>query len=174
VLRALGAFLFAIAMGIGASVQIPLPWTPVPITLQTFVLFLGASLLGRHYAIQMIAWYLALGGMGWPLFAGGASGWAAILGPTGGYLIGFVASAAWIGYMQSRVTGLGTQIGLYVGSSIILFAFGTTWLAYALGLSVSQALWAGVMPFIPGDLLKNVIAATIVQSGWQYCSKNQQ
>jgi biotin transport system substrate-specific component len=163
VARMMAALACAVLLGVAASVQIPLPWTPVPVTLQTFVLFAAAALLTRHYAIQMTAWYLVLGIVGLPFFAGGAAGFGVLVGATGGYLFGFVAAAGWIGYLQRYVTGYWSQCMLFLSASCILFTVGATWLAMSLGLGVEQALMAGVVPFLPGDVVKVAVAAMVVQ-----------
>lgn len=170
-LRALGALAGAIAMGFVASIKIPVPWTPVPITLQTLALFIGAATLGRHFATQMILWYLGLGVIGLPFFAGGASGWAVFMGPTGGYLVGFLLAATIIGYGQPRVRGFWTQSLLFAMASALLFTCGFSWLAFSLKLTLHQALWAGVIPFLPGDLLKILIASFVLRSQARF-SKN--
>lgn len=153
---ALGA---ALLLAVAASVKIPLPFTPVPITLQTLVLFLGAALLQRHYAIQMVAWYLGLGMAGAPFFAGGASGLLAMAGPTGGYLIGFLAAAAWIGHWQHRVTGFATQWILFFTASLWLFGCGLLWLGIVTHATLIQTITLGFIPFIPGDIIKITLAS---------------
>lgn len=166
VVRAVVAVIWAVFLGVGASVAIPLPWTPVPITLQTLVLYTGAALLGRHFSLQMVLWYLALGGMGLPFFAGGTAGWSPLFGTTGGYLVGFGVAATWIGYWQPMVRSLRQQIFLFSTASGWLFACGVTWLALSMDISLSKALMAGFLPFIPGDILKIVMAAGLL-SGWR-------
>lgn len=170
-LRALGALTGAIAMGLIASIKIPVPWTPVPITLQTLALFIGAATLGRHFATQMILWYLGLGMVGLPFFAGGASGWAVFMGPTGGYLVGFLVAATIIGYGQPKVRSFWTQGLLFALASALLFTCGFSWLAFSLKLTLQQALWAGVIPFLPGDLLKILIASSVLRARAKF-SKN--
>lgn len=168
--RALGALLFAALIGVGASIRVSLPWTPVPITFQTLFLFLGAALLGRHYAAQMVGWYLTLGLCGAPFFAGGAAGWAVLVGPTGGYLAGFLVAALWIGYGQSHVRGVWTQVGLFLSASCLLFACGASWLGMSLHLGFVKTLWAGVLPFVPGDLLKIALATVTLHGGRKFFS----
>lgn len=153
---ALGA---ALLLAAAASVKIALPFTPVPITLQTLVLFLGAALLQRHYAIQMVAWYLGLGIAGAPFFAGGTSGLLAMAGPTGGYLIGFLVAAAWIGHWQHRVTGFATQWMLFFTASLWLFGCGLIWLGLVTDSTPMQTITLGFTPFIPGDIIKITLAS---------------
>lgn len=161
VLRAIGAPIFAILMAVGASVYIPLPFTPVPITLQTLVLYVGAALLTRHYAGQMAVWYLGLGVVGAPMFAGGAAGLAAIAGPTGGYLVGFLAAALWIGYMAPRIDRWWQWFGTFICASIIIYVLGIAWLIHVLGKGWTEGLALGVYPFLIGDLTKNIAATGV-------------
>ncbi len=161
--RALVAFFFALAIGLAAQIRIPLPGTPVPMTLQTLALFIGAALLGRHYATQMAAWYVGLGAIGLPMFAGGAAGAGVLIGATGGYLIGFIAAATFIGYLQPHVRTIVTQLGLFFAASLIIFLCGASWLAIALHLTAQQAIGLGVLPFVAGDLLKITLACAAIR-----------
>lgn len=164
VVRMVGALLFALLMAVGASLYIPLPFTPVPITLQTLVLYVGASLLGRHYAAQMAGWYLGLGALGAPMFAGGGAGVAVFAGPTGGYLIGFLGAALTIGYLAPRA-GRWWQLLLVFGlASLIIYSCGVTWLAMTLGKGPREGLLLGCYPFLLGDLMK-IIVATATMTG---------
>ncbi len=155
----------ALLLGVAASVRIPLPWTPVPITLQTFVLYLSAALLSRHYATQMATWYLVLGLAGLPLFSGGSAGWGVLVGPRGGYLVGFILAATLIGYLQKRVTNYWSQVAVFFLASVVIFIFGASWLSFSMHLGFQQSLVAGVLPFIPGDIAKVLTAAAILHFG---------
>lgn len=157
--RHAGALVFAILIGLGASWRIPLPFSPVPLTGQTLFLMFGAAVLTRHYALEMIAWYLAFGILGVPFFAGQGSGLAYLLGPTGGYLFGFIITAGVIGYCipfceKSRVQ----QFFLILIAGQLLFIPGIYWLKISLQLTWAEAVVKGFLPFIVGDLLKVVLA----------------
>jgi len=160
--RVVGVALFAGLTALGAFVRVPLPFTPVPVTLQVFFVLLSAVVLGRSAAISQ-ALYLALGAAGLPLFTGAAGGFAHLLGPTGGYLLGFVA-AAWVtGSIARRYRGTAdTLLALLLGIAIIYFC-GTLQLALLLHLSPWRALQLGVLPFIGADLLKAAAALAVAR-----------
>ncbi len=142
-----------------AQAQIPLQ--PVPVTLQTFgVLLIGAALGSRRGALTMLA-YAIEGAAGLPVFAGGTSGIAKIVGPTGGYIIGFIFAGLLVGWLAERGwdrTPWMMALAMIAGN-LVIYSFGASWLAYWLH-SFSLALHFGVYPFLIGDLLK-VIAAAI-------------
>ncbi len=164
ILLTLGA-LFVAAL---AQVKIPLPFTPVPITGQTFaVLLVGAALGGKLGAASLTA-YLALGLMGLPFFSGGASGVQTLFGATGGYLIGFVLAAYLTGALAER--GLEreakTSFLPFLAGSLVIYACGVGWLAFSLG-SLNKALALGLLPFLPGDALKLIAASLALPAAWK-------
>ena len=139
---------------------------PVPVTGQTFAVLLAGALLGsKRGALSQLA-YLAQGAIGLPVFAGGMGGVAYMLGPTGGYLMGFVAMAFVVGWLVERGWDrhvITAALAMAAGG-VVLYALGLSWLARFVP---GQALLAtGLMPFIPGDLLKLALAATLLPSGW--------
>lgn len=142
-----------------AQLAIRLPWTPVPITGQTLGVTLIALLWGRKRAMATILSYLALGALGLPIFAMGKSGLT--IGPTSGYLIGMTIATYWMGTLSDRGwTRIWWQSYVTAFSgSLIVFIFGV------IGLSLfvpTQSLWiTGVLPFLPGDFLKTLIASLI-------------
>lgn len=141
-----------------SQVAIPLPWTPVPITGQTFAVALVSLLWGRKRGIAVLLTYLAIGGLGLPVFAMGKSG---LFGPTIGYLFGMMFASYWVGYLSDKGftnTYLKTLIAAYSGSAIV-FIFGVFGLSFFLPKEV--LLMAGVIPFLPGDLIKNLLASAI-------------
>lgn len=149
-----------------AQIAIPLPFTPVPITGQTFGVLLTGAILGSRRGALSMALYLLEGVSGLPVFAGGASGPERLLGPTGGYLLGFVA-AAWVtGYLCERGWDrrvLSAALAMGIGNGVI-YLFGLPWLACFIG--PASALMAGLWPFTPGDLIKIALAALALPSGW--------
>jgi len=158
-----GSLLVALA----AQVAVPLPFTPVPVTAQPFaVLLVGAALGARRGALAMLL-YLAEGAGGWPVFAGGAFGAARLLGPSGGYLVGFVPAAFVTGALAERgwdrrfVT---TWAAMALGSAA-LYACGLPWLARFVGADRAVAL--GLAPFLVGDVLKQLLAALALPFGWR-------
>jgi biotin transport system substrate-specific component len=148
-----------------------LPISPVPITGQTLgVLVVGAS-LGALRGGAALGLYLLWGAIGLPFYAEGRSG-VELLGvasATGGYLWGFVVAAAVIGYLAQRGwdRNLGSSIGAMLIGQVIIFAFGVTWLARAIGVSGIEALELGLYPFVVGDLIKLLIAAGALPLAWK-------
>jgi biotin transport system substrate-specific component len=147
---------------LSAKINLPLPY--VPMTLQTLVvLMIGAAYGWRLGAATMIA-YLAEGAAGLPVFAGPVGGLAPLLGPTGGYLIGFVAAAGITGWLSERgwdrsVPRLFVAMG---AGHIVILALGFVWLAYGLRLGADKAWLVGVAPFIAASLVKNALGAALV------------
>ncbi|WP_322801905.1 biotin transporter BioY [Thermoflexus sp.] len=167
VLLILGGSLFTALM---ARIAIPLPFTPVPITGQTLaVLLTGAALGSRRGALSMAA-YVLEGSLGLPVFAGGAAGLKRLTGPTGGYLVGFIAAAFVTGWLAERGWDrrpLLAALAMLIGNAVI-YLFGLPWLAMFLGgfLGPKGALALGLLPFIPGDLLKLFLATLLLPSAW--------
>ena len=160
--RGLAVTIFIILTTLSAFVRIPLPFTPVPLTLQTlFVLFSGA-LLGRRLGVFAQTGYLLLGLTGLQVFTGFGSGALYLLGPTGGYLVGFVLSSFVSGslFLETKHRWPNTFLRFLCADFIILLS-GALWLKVYLSCSFNQALLLGFVPFIPGDLLK-VSLATVV------------
>lgn len=160
-----GALLVAAA----AQVQVPLPFTPVPLSGQTLAVSLvGASLGARRGALSLVL-YLLAGAVGLPFYAGGEGGLAPLLGPTVGYLVGFVGAAALIGAMAERRADRRplTAFFSFLAGSAVIFACGVAGLMLTLDLSLSEALVQGVLPFLPGDLVKSALAAGLLPGTWR-------
>jgi biotin transport system substrate-specific component len=155
-----------------AQVEIPLGFTPVPLTLQTFsVLLVGATLGARLAAASMgLSWAMGLGGL--PFCAGGTGGWDAGTGATLGYLVGFVAAAAAVGALAERRQdrSFATSLPAMLLGSAIVYAFGSVWLSIDLGVPLAtgerNAISLGVAPFLVGDAIKTVIAAACTSAAW--------
>lgn len=148
---------------LGAFVEIPLPFTPVPLTLQTLFVLLGGAWLGRSWGAGVQGAYLALGGLGAGVFAGAASGLVHLTGPTAGYLWAFLPAAALVGrcYPSAARRGLLARVALFAGADALVLASGAAWLGWLLHLSPAQALLMGVAPFLPGEALKVALAAQL-------------
>ncbi len=153
--------------------QLRLQIGPVPITGQT----LGVLLLGAAYGARLGALttgtYAVLGVAGLPLFAGGGSGAAYLLGPTGGYLVGFVVAAALLGALAERGwdrTFARAAVAMLVATAVI-YLLGVGWLTAALGGDFSQALTVGLAPFVVGDLIKLGVAMTLLPTAWRLLGK---
>lgn len=150
-----------------AQVSVPLPFSPVPITGQTFAVLLVGAALGARRGALTLALYLVEGALGLPFFAGGTGGVARLLGPTGGYLFGFVAMAAVVGALAERGwdrRGRSAWLAFLLGE-VVLYLCGLPWLAHFVGWEKALAL--GLLPFIPGDVLKAVLAGVALPAAWR-------
>ncbi len=156
----------SVLTALAAQVSIPLPFTPVPITGQTFAVLLVGAALGSRRGAASMALYVAQGLAGLPVFAGGKAGLAVLFGPTGGYLIGFIAAAFLTGWLAERGWDrrpLTTALAMILGN-LVIYLFGVSWLAAFVG--VSKAPLLGMVPFIPGDLVKIVLATVALPGAW--------
>lgn len=148
------------------AAQIVIPIGPVPITAQTFAVLLTGALLGSRLGAMAMIVYLTEGAFGLPFFSGGTSGLPHVLGPTGGYLVAFPAAAFVTGAFAENgwdKSFLSAVVAMAVGSAIIILA-GWAWLSQFMGLGV--AFHAGVKPFVIGDIVKIVLAAAVLPTGW--------
>ena len=158
-----GVFVLAVL----AQVEIVLPFTPVPITGQTFgVLLLGAAYGSKRGAATMIA-YIVAGGLGLPFFSGG-SGLRILTGATAGYLAGFVIAAYVIGLLCERGLERSVRTSLipFLAGTLIIYACGVAWLSVVVG-GFGKALTLGVLPFLPGDAVKLIAAALALPAAWK-------
>ncbi len=153
---AMGVAIFTTLTTLGAFVRIPLPFTPVPITLQTFFVLLGGAMLGATAGSSAQSLYLILGASGLPIFAGARGGLFHLAGPTGGYLIGFVLAAYLVGKMVERKNSLISLILAMLAGTGVIYFFGGLQLASLLRIGIRETLYLGVIPFVPGDILKFV------------------
>jgi biotin transport system substrate-specific component len=155
------ASMFGAGTAVGAYVLIPFPL--VPITLQTLFLNIAAALLGGNLGALSQVVYLLLGIIGLPVFAGGKAGIGVLFGPTGGYLIGFIAGAYVIGKLVEvkENPGFLWTAGSMVAGLILIYVFGAIQLSLFAKLSLKKAISIGVLPFLTGDGLK-IIAATLI------------
>jgi len=153
-------------VALSALVQIPLPFTPVPLSLQTFAVLLAGAALGSRRGAASMALYLLAGAAGVPWFSGHQSGWAFA---SFGYVVGFVA-AAWL---AGRLAEAGADrkvlesTGLLVVGNVVIYAFGVTGLVASTGMGLSTALAKGVAPFLVGDLIKIAVAAALLPAAWK-------
>lgn len=144
-----------------APLSIPIPVSPVPITLTNLVLCFGLFILPWKQLCLSYIVYMLLGLCGLPVFSGFSGGLGKLAGPTGGYLIGFLFLILIGGFFMTLSDGqhqlLFALAGLVLGS-LVMYLFGTLWLAFQMHLTFIQALFAGVIPYLPGDILKIVLA----------------
>jgi biotin transport system substrate-specific component len=150
-----------------AQLQLVLPFSPVPITGQTFAVLLLGALYGSMRGPATVMSYLVLGAMGLPVFAGGAFGIARLVGPTAGYLVGFLGAAFVVGLLSERGwdrTPWSAAISMIIGNGIIYLS-GVLWLSRFVGWSA--VLSTGVLPFLAGDALKIALATILLPAGWK-------
>ncbi|MBT3338597.1 MAG: biotin transporter BioY [Anaerolineae bacterium] len=157
----------AILVTLLAQIKIPLPFTPVPLTGQTFAVLLVGATLGSKRGAASLTFYTALGALGLPIFAGGAAGMAYLSGATLGYLIGFIVAAYLIGRLAERglERSLRTSLLPFFVGTIVIYLFGAGWLAMLFG--IEKALTLGVLPFLIGDAIKLVLAALALPATWK-------
>lgn len=169
----ISVLLFAVSsMYLLSQVRVHIPWTPVPITGQSFGILVIAASLGFRRGMTSVLSYIGLGAIGLPVFAGPASGMAYLTGATSGYLLGFVAAAAIIGWLVDNTQYFKkhrTSIGLFFIGHVVIFAFGSMVLSQFIGIN---AVWAqGVLPFLPGALLKTILASACVPAFYKFINK---
>ncbi|HEX6463272.1 MAG TPA: biotin transporter BioY [Vicinamibacterales bacterium] len=156
-----------------AQVSIPLPFTPVPFTLQPMVVLLGAAALGARLGASAQILYLAAGLAGLPVFAASPAlpqGLARLLGPTGGYLMSYPFAAFLTGYLAER--GLDrrylTSVAAMGAGLAVIFTFGVSWLAFGVPhAGLSAAVASGLVPFLPADVVKVFLAAAVLPAAWK-------
>ena len=172
----LGALLVVAGIGVlTASAWLSVPFFPVPLTMQTLAVLLVGGLLGPKRGLAAVAGYLALGLAGAPVFHGGLGGPAVLLGPTGGYLVGFLPAALLMGLAARwalrgarQLRPLGQLLVLAAGAvsaEVAIYCLGVPWLALFAGLGLGEAAAVGFVPFLLGDLLKAAVAVGAVRGG---------
>ncbi|MEN9202130.1 MAG: biotin transporter BioY [Thermostichus sp. DG_1_6_bins_120] len=178
VLLVVGGSLFVAVL---AQVRIPLPFTPVPITGQTFGVALVGAGFGARLGFLTLLLYLLEGLVGLPVFAGGNSGLSYLAGPTGGYLLAFPLAAGLMGWLVQRlgVDRHAAKMGAaMVACSALIYLLGATWLGVWLNQNVGptslmQVLQKGVFPFLIGDAIKMALAALLLPVTWRWLGRQQ-
>ena len=157
------ASLLAALTAVGAYIAIPIG--PVPIVLQNLFVYLTGLLLGSRWGLMGIGAYLLAGAVGLPVFAGGKGGIGHLIGPTGGYLLGFLPAVALIGMITERNEGklLFALTGLIAGT-VVIYICGVTWLSIITGMTIVKSLVVGMVPFLIGDAIKITAALFIAKS----------
>lgn len=145
---------------IAAPFSIPIPVSPVPLSLTNFMIFLAVYILGMKSASVCVILYLILGAAGLPVFSSFSGGLAKLAGPTGGYLAGFILLALLQGFFLEHFPEkkYAAVPGMILGMAVC-YTFGTTWLAWQTGQSFTASLSLGVLPYLPGDAVKIIVAA---------------
>jgi biotin transport system substrate-specific component len=157
------AALFAALTAVGAFLALPIG--PVPIVLQNLFVYLAGLLLGVRWGLASVGIYLLAGICGLPVFSGGTGGIGRFLGPTGGYLIGYLPAVFLIGWIAEKAgrRPMGDVAAMLFGTAV-LYACGLLGLKLLTGLSWPKALAAGMLPFLPGDAVKIVVAVPIARA----------
>jgi biotin transport system substrate-specific component len=167
VLVAVGVTLIALS----AQISIQLPHTPVPITGQTFAVLLVGGAYGASRGFATMAAYLVVGGIGYGVFAQHSSGWDVLTfsSATGGYLVGMLVAAGLVGWLADRGWDRRARLSLptMILGNVVIYAFGATWLAHALGVGAQQAWDLGIKDFLIGDAIKIVLAAGLLPAAWK-------
>jgi len=162
----------SLLIALSAQLQFVLPFSPVPITGQTFAVLLLGALYGSKRGPATVLTYLALGVMGLPVFAGGTFGVARLVGPTAGYLVGFLAAAFVVGFLSERGWDRKpwtTAVSMIIGNGMIYVA-GVLWLSRFVGWQA--VLSTGVLPFLAGDALKIALATILLPTGWKLIGRS--
>jgi biotin transport system substrate-specific component len=172
--RALAVVFVTVLTIVAAQVSVPLPFTPVPFTLQPMVVLLGGAALGSRLGMSSQILYIAIGLAGLPVFAASPvlpQGFGRLLGPTGGYLMSYPIAAFVAGYLAERGFDrryLTSVIAMAAGLAII-FACGVAWMAFGTPrVGLSAAIATGLVPFIPADIVKILLAATVLPAVWRF------
>jgi len=157
------ASLMASLTAVGAYIHIPIG--PVPIVLQNLFVLLAGLLLGARWGLTSITVYVLIGVCGVPVFAGGKGGLAALSGPTGGYLLGYILAALVVGWIANRwQRRVALDILAVVLGSLVIYALGVPWLKWVTDWPWEKALMLGMLPFIPGDVVKAVAAVMLARA----------
>jgi biotin transport system substrate-specific component len=157
------ASLFAALTAVGAFLAIPIG--PVPIVLQNMFVYLAGLMLGGRWGLASVGVYLLAGACGLPVFAGGLGGIGRFIGPTGGYLVGYLPSVFIIGTMsQKQNPRMVSDVLAMICGTLVLYACGVSWLKIVTGMSPAKALALGMVPFLIGDALKIGAAAAIAKA----------
>ncbi len=151
-------FVFSGLMVLSACIRIPLFFTPVPFTLQTLILYASIIVLRKKAFFSQLI-YLALGSGGLSVFANGGAGLIYLFGPTGGYLLGFLFVAVVFPYLYPTKKSFISSLAFFTLASAVIYLFGLVHLVFFHRLSISVALLSGFYPFIPGAIVKIVIAS---------------
>jgi len=156
------ASLFAALIAVGAFISVPVG--PVPIVLQNFFVLLAGLTLGPRWGLLSVAAYLVTGAVGLPVFAQGTGGIGRLLGPTGGYLLGYLPAVATVGAISHiRKKRWYLDLGGAICGSLIVYACGVPWLKMVAGMTWEAAAGAGMLPFLVGDAVKIAAAVWVVR-----------
>ncbi|MCU0587489.1 MAG: biotin transporter BioY [Syntrophobacteraceae bacterium] len=154
--------LMAALIAVGALIHLPMG--PVPVVLQNLFVLLAGLLLGSRHGLTSVLLYMLIGAMGFPVFAGGKGGIAHFLGPTGGYLLGFASAAFVTGLISERFprSTVADSCAVLAGS-LLIYAVGIPWLKAVTQMTWIKAITVGMLPFLPGDIIKAIAAVLLAR-----------
>jgi biotin transport system substrate-specific component len=152
-----------------AQVSIPLPFTPVPITGQTFAVLLVGASLGAARGFSSLLLYFLVGIAGAPVYADQGHGWETIMSASGGYIVGFMLAAAVTGWLAERRWDrrFSSALGAMLTGNVVIYLVGLPWLAVVLDTGLERTLELGLYPFVPGDVLKLYLAGALLPTAWK-------
>lgn len=164
---------FANFIALSARLAIPLPFSPVDVTGETLVVLLAGLALGPRRGMASVLVFLAEGAAGLPVFQGATGGAPMLVGPTGGYLWGFVLAAGLVGFLAERGAArrTGTLLLALVAGNLLIYLVGAGWLSVLLPGGVVAGVTAGILPFLPGDAVKCLIAAGVLPSAVRFVER---
>ena len=142
--------------------SIPVPVSPVPVSLVQLGIYLSVYILGKRRGTLAVLLYVIIGAVGLPVFSGFSGGFAKLVGPTGGYILGYVFMAYFAGLVIERSSG--DIIAVFAGFAVanaLCYVPGTLWLSFQMGTGFKKALLLGVVPYVPADLIKTIAAMII-------------
>ena len=156
-------------VALAAQVSIGLPFTPVPITGQTFAVVLVGASLGALLGLASLGLYLFVGALGAPVYADGNHGWDVLTGPTGGYIVGFVLAALLTGLLAQRRWDrrFSSAVAAMLSGNVVIYLVGLPWLAEKLDTGLEKTFELGLYPFVVGDLLKLYLAGALLPGAWR-------
>jgi biotin transport system substrate-specific component len=156
-----------------AQISVKLPFTPVPITGQTFAVVLVGASLGSMRGTASLLLYLWLGVAGAPIYAHHDSGWSVITSASGGYIVGFVVAAAVTGFLAERGWDrrFSSSVSAMLTGNVIVYLVGLPWLAVVLNTNLEKTLEYGLYPFVPGDIFKLYLAAAVLPTAWRLVAR---
>jgi biotin transport system substrate-specific component len=155
-------------VALAAQVSISLPFTPVPITGQTFAVVLVGASLGALLGLASLGLYLFVGALGAPVYSEHTHGWDVLTGPTGGYIVGFVLAAVLTGFLaqQRWDRRFSSSVAAMLSGNVVIYLVGLPWLAAKIDAGLEDTLEAGLYPFVVGDLLKLYLAGALLPAAW--------
>ena len=161
---------FALLTAVCGRISIPLGFTPVPITGQTFAVLLSGAVLGSRVGAASQILYVALGAVGLPFYQDGNSGWEYATGATAGYLLGFVVAAYVIGYLAENRQDrrFATSIGAFLTGNLIIYVLGVAWLMFHFSWDLMTGVEKGLAPFVIGDTVKILLASGAMPTAWKF------